>query len=119
MVAATALIQDTASFARDLVAYIPPGLFLSATSAFIEDRKYVSAFRHEFLGTLLMIGFTFSAGKWIGSTSVRMAWTSHALGVVAADYFGGGPHVNPAVTVSVRRVHRVRSRARSCIAPSS
>lgn len=102
MVATTAVIQDAASFARDLVSYFPPGLFLSATSAYIEGGKYVKSFRHEFVGTLLMIVCTFSAGKWIGNTSIRLAWMSHALGVIAADYLGGGPHVNPAVTVSVR-----------------
>jgi glycerol uptake facilitator-like aquaporin len=48
-----------------------------------------------------MIAFTFSAGKWIGSESMRMAWTSHFLGVITADFLGGGPQVNPAVTMSM------------------
>lgn len=48
-----------------------------------------------------MVGFTFSAGKWVGQNSLPVAWTSHALGVIAADFIGGGPHVNPAVTVAM------------------
>jgi glycerol uptake facilitator-like aquaporin len=67
----------------------------------------MAAYRSEFVGSMLMIAFTFSAGKWIGSESVRVAWTSHALGVVCADYFGGGPHVNPAVTVSMWSLGKV------------
>lgn len=58
-------------------------------------------FRREFVGTMLMIGCTFSAGKWVGLESVRMAWFCHYLGVITADYVGGGPFVNPGVTVSM------------------
>jgi glycerol uptake facilitator-like aquaporin len=95
------VIQQLASFTKDLTSFIPPGLFPTFATAFIEGGKYFSDFRHEFVGSMLMIAFTFQAGKWIGKESIRMAWTSHACGVIAADYIGGGPHVNPAVTVSM------------------
>lgn len=95
------VIEELGSFLKDLVSYLPPGLLLAMSIAFIEGGKYLKAFRHEFFGTLLMIACTFSAGKWIGKGNMRLAWTSHAVGVVSADYFGGGPHVNPAVTVSM------------------
>ena len=78
-------VEALSSFLQDVIAYIPPGLFPCFASAFIEGGKYLSLFRHEFVGSLLMIVFTFSAGKWIFSESVRMAWTAHALGVIAAD----------------------------------
>ena len=94
-------VESLSSFLTDLIVYQPPGLLLCLAVAAIEGGKYFKAFRHEFIGTALMIGATFSAGKWIGKESLRMAWTSHALGVIAADYIGGGPHVNPAVTMSM------------------
>merc|ERR1711982_30201 len=81
--------------------YIPPGLLLCIASAFIADRKYLEAFRHEFIGTLIMIVCTFSAGKWVGANDKTTAWTSHFLGVIVADYVAGGPHVNPGVTMSM------------------
>ena len=81
--------------------YSPPGLILSVMSAFLVDGKYVAAYRHEFIGTLLMIAFTFSAGKWIGVDTWQVAWLSHAMGVIAADKIGGGAQVNPAVSVSM------------------
>lgn len=86
---------------KSLSSYCPPGLILSISSAFIVGGKHKDAYRHEFVGTLLMIICTFSAGKWIGVDSLPVAWLSHAVGVVAADYIGGGPHVNPAVSVSM------------------
>mmetsp|Transcript_10244 Transcript_10244/g.14372 ORF Transcript_10244/g.14372 Transcript_10244/m.14372 type:complete len:279 (+) Transcript_10244:107-943(+) len=89
------------SILHDATSYLPPGLFLALPTAFIEGGKHVSTFRAEFVGTLLMIACTFSAGKWIGKDSLEVAWTSHFFGVIAADYFGGGPHVNPAVTMSM------------------
>jgi len=76
-------IEQLASFGSDLVSFLPPGLFLSFSTAFIEGGKYLSSFRHEFIGTLLMVCFTFSAGKWVGKESYRVAWTSHAMGVIA------------------------------------
>ena len=48
-----------------------------------------------------MIFFTFSPGKWIGQASTAVAWTAHAAGVIAADKIGGGPHVNPTVSVTM------------------
>lgn len=103
----TATVQQGIAFGTDLVSYIPPGFFLAFSTAFIEGGKYIKAFRHEFIGTLLMIVCTFSAGKWVGSQSLRLAWTSHGLGVIVADYLGGGPHVNPAVTVSMWSLGKV------------
>lgn len=94
-------IEQFSAFLTDLIVYQPPGLLLCLAVAGIEGGKYLKAFRHEFIGTMLMIGATFSAGKWIGKESLRMAWTAHGLGVIAADYVGGGPNVNPAVTVSM------------------
>lgn len=81
--------------------YFPPGLATCLASAFVADGKYSLDFLHEFIGTLLMVGLTFSPGKWIGADSLAIAWTAHAVGVVAADRIGGGPHVNPAVSVSM------------------
>ena len=72
----------------DLVAFFPPGLILSVAAGFVEHRKYWSAYVREFIGTLLMVVFTFSAGKWIGQDDVKIAWSAHAVGVVFADYFG-------------------------------
>jgi glycerol uptake facilitator-like aquaporin len=95
------IIEELSSFLRDLTSFIPPGIVLAVPTAFIEGGKYFSAFQHEFVGTLIMIVCTFSAGKWIGMDDFRVAWASHAAGVVTADYIGGGPNVNPAVTVSM------------------
>lgn len=95
------------TFLGDLASYLPPGLVLSVATAFLEGGKYMEAFRHEFVGSLLMIGFTFSAGKWVGTDSLQVAWISHFMGVIAADYIGGGPHVNPAVTVAMFALSKV------------
>lgn len=97
----TPIVEALSTFLQDVLKYLPPGILLTIAPAFIEGGKYLKAFRHELVGTLLMIGFTFSAGKWIGNDDVRVAWVSHALGVVCADYFGGGPNVNPAVSVAM------------------
>eukprot|EP00562_Extubocellulus_spinifer_P024872 CAMPEP_0178660494 /NCGR_PEP_ID=MMETSP0698-20121128/27166_1 /TAXON_ID=265572 /ORGANISM="Extubocellulus spinifer, Strain CCMP396" /LENGTH=90 /DNA_ID=CAMNT_0020303177 /DNA_START=20 /DNA_END=289 /DNA_ORIENTATION=+ len=83
------------SFIHTISPYIPPGLLLCVASAFIVGGKYLSFWRNEFIGTLLMVSFTFSAGKWVGIDSQNIAWLSHFIGVVAADYIGGGQHVNP------------------------
>lgn len=95
------LVEELVSFLRDTISFLPPGLFVLVPTAFIDGGKYFNAFRHEFIGTLLMVGLTFSAGKWIGDNDLMVAWTAHLMGVIAADYIGGGPHVNPAVTVSM------------------
>jgi hypothetical protein len=70
------------------VALFPPGLILSVAAGCVEHRKYWSAYVKEFIGTILMVGFTFSAGKWIGQDDVMVAWSVHSAGVVLADYFG-------------------------------
>lgn len=94
-------VEQTAAFGKDWLSCVPPGFFICMSTAFIEGGRYFRSFRQEFVGTLLMIVCTFSAGKWVGRESLRVAWTSHAMGVIAADYIGGGPHVNPAVTTSM------------------
>lgn len=95
------LVASFSDSLSELASFIPPGIMWAFATAFIEGGKYLHAFRHEFVGTLVMIVCTFSAGKWIGSESMRVAWSSHALGVVAADFLCGGPHVNPAATVAM------------------
>ena len=72
----------------DVVAFFPTGLILSVAAGCVEYRKYWSAYVKEFIGTLLMIVFTFSAGKWIGQDDITVAWSVHAVGVVLADYIG-------------------------------
>lgn len=95
------LVESLSVTVKDTVEYIPPGALMAFAPAFLMKGQFMKEFRMEFVGSLLMIAFTFSAGKWIGNDSMRTAWFSHFLGVVAADYFGGGPHVNPAVTFSM------------------
>jgi glycerol uptake facilitator-like aquaporin len=95
------------SFFNDLVNFLPPGLILSFAAGCIAERKYFSAYVKEFIGSMMMIAFTFSAGKWVGKESIQVAWTFHAVGVVAADYFGGGQQVNPAVTMSMWALGKV------------
>lgn len=79
----------------------PPGLILTCLVLPLSSFKNVSIYIAEFIGTLLMIGLTFSPGKWICSESLYGAWMVHALGVIAADKIGGGQHVNPAVSVAM------------------
>lgn len=86
-----AAIETLSGFLGKFADFLPPGLGLSLSSSFLQRGEYLTSYRHEFIGTLLMVAFTFSAGKWIGGESMRMAWTSHFLGVIAADWFGGGP----------------------------
>ena len=94
-------VATAATFFEDWMQFLPPGLILVVMFAFIENGKYLSAFRHELIGTLLMICFTFSAGKWVGSQDIKIAWAAHAVGVILADKLGGGPHVNPAMTTTM------------------
>lgn len=89
------------NFFNDLVNFLPPGLFLSLAASNVANGKYFDIYTKEFIGSMLMIVFTFSAGKWVGRDSWEVAWIMHAVGVVAADYVGGGQQVNPAVTMSM------------------
>jgi glycerol uptake facilitator-like aquaporin len=98
---AYAAVESLSAYMTNLAKLVPPGLGMALAPAFIQGGEYFSAFRHEFVGSLLMIACTFSAGKWIGTESMRMAWTSHFLGVITSDFLGGGPQVNPAVTMSM------------------
>eukprot|EP00978_Attheya_sp_CCMP212_P004112 scaffold8884_cov44-Attheya_sp.AAC.2 len=95
------VIASFAALVRAVASYLPPGIMLSLSAAFISNGEYFSSWMDEFVGSLLMIACTFSAGKWIGADSLPVAWASHAVGVIAADYFGGGPQVNPAVSLSM------------------
>jgi flagellin-like protein len=85
---------------HDVVDFLPPGLVPIFATGFIADRAYLKPFLQEVVGSIIMIAFTFSAGKWIGEESLWVAWTSHFFGVIAADYVGGGPMVNPAMSVA-------------------
>ena len=80
---------------------IPPGLLTFATAAFIADGTLLSTFTAELIGTVLMVGLTFSPGKWIAINSTLYCWAVHAAGVVAADKIGGGQHVNPSVSLAM------------------
>lgn len=93
--------SSLAAVLAKLSSFTPPGVVMGLTSAFLGDGKYVSSWCQEFIGTFLMIGLTFSPGKWWGTSSLITNWLSHGVGVVLADYIGGGPHVNPAVSVSM------------------
>lgn len=88
-----------------LVSYLsevsPPGFIFTLLAIPIANYKHMKTYFAEFVGTILMIGFTFSPGKWIFSESLYLAWVVHAVGVVAADKIGGGQHVNPAVSVAM------------------
>lgn len=94
------VFSSLSSLTSQAASLLPPGLILSIAPAFISKQNF-STYRDEFIGTLLMIGLTFSPGKWIGAASQQIAWTAHAAGVVAADKIGGGQHVNPSVSVGM------------------
>ena len=95
------LISQLSSALSDYISYLPAGLAAAVASIGIEDFKYASIWKDEFIGTLLMIFFTFSPGKWVGVDNEYFAWVCHAIGVVAADKVGGGQHVNPTVSVTM------------------
>lgn len=99
--------QTFNTFFHDFVDFLPPGFPIFIATGYLADGAYLKPFRQEFIGTLLMIACTFSAGKWVGKESIRAAWSSHFLGVITADYFGGGPHVNPAVSLSMWSLGKV------------
>jgi len=96
-----AVVANMYDHFNDFIDYVPPGLVLTFAAGRIENGKYWDAYIKEFIGSMMMIAFTFSAGKWIGVESWELAWAWHVCGVIAADYFGGGQQVNPAVTVSM------------------
>jgi glycerol uptake facilitator-like aquaporin len=95
------IVAAISEFFHNVVDFLPPGLILSLAAGCVGERKYFQAYRNELIGSILMVVFTFSAGKWLGQESVYAAWAFHAVGVVAADKFGGGQQVNPAVTLSM------------------
>lgn len=95
------LISSLSNLINTLSQYTPPGLILGVSAAFISDGQFLDPWLAEFFGTLLMIFLTFSPGKWIGTDSLPVAWAAHAVGVIASDYFAGGPHVNPAVSLAM------------------
>jgi len=80
---------------------LPPGLLLTLLVLPLANSKHIQTYRAEFIGTILMIGLTFSPGKWIFADSLYLAWAAHSVGVIAADKIGGGQHVNPAVSVAM------------------
>lgn len=81
--------------------HVPAGLAHTVGSAFLSRGAFMDAWRAEFVGTLLMVFLTFSPGKWIGVDSWIYEWSVHCCGVILADYIGGGPHVNPAVSFAM------------------
>lgn len=89
------------SIITNLSEIIPAGFVLTLCVIPISNCKHLKTYTNEFIGTLLMIGLTFSPGKWIGADSRNVAWVAHAIGVVAADKIGGGQHVNPACSVAM------------------
>lgn len=93
------VVSSLSSLSSYAYSSLPSGLFHCVVSVFLGGGKYRQAWFNEFYGTLLMVFLTFSPGKWIGLGSTPLEWLCHAAGVVASDYFSGGPHVNPAVSV--------------------
>lgn len=91
---AAIIVETLSAYFQELLVYVPSGLGITLAAAFIEGGKYFKSFRHEFVGTLLMIGCTFSAGKWFGANDRNTAWLAHAIGVIIADFVGGGPQVS-------------------------
>lgn len=75
-------IETISAIWRDLVDFLPPGMILATASAFLQgmfsgrgirscplltvatEGKFLGIYVQEFLGTLIMVAFTFSAGKW-------------------------------------------------------
>jgi len=95
------VVSSLSSLTKLGYSYLPSGLLHCIAGLFLAGGAYRDAWLQEFLGTLLMIFLTFSPGKWIGVGSVPLEWLCHAIGVVAADYLAGGPHVNPAMSAAM------------------
>ncbi|KAH8091954.1 MIP aquaporin-like protein [Aureococcus anophagefferens] len=83
-----------------------------------QGKSLVKAWWNECYGAAIMIAATFSPGKWWGVAGtvlepamhpalaaidaiVPLDWVCHWLGVAAADYSCGGPHVNPGVSMAM------------------
>ena len=101
------IVESLSALFHDVVNFLPPGLFLSFAAGNVGEGKYFKQYQDELIGSIMMICFTFSAGKWVGESSKYAAWAFHSIGVIAADYFGGGQQVNPAVTVSMWALGKV------------
>jgi hypothetical protein len=43
------------SFSKDIISFLPPGLVVFFATGFISDGQYLKQFRHEFLGTSVMM----------------------------------------------------------------
>ena len=64
-----------------------------------------AAYNKEFFGTILIVVLTFSPGRWFGVDAepvlgVPADWIFMAAGIVMTDWAGGGPHVNPGVSLA-------------------
>lgn len=101
------LVRQLSLKYREGIDYLPPGLLLCLFAAYLGDGRYLNVYRGEFIGSILMVVLTFSAGKWIGENDVFIAWSCHALGVILADLVGGGYQVNPAMTVAMWALGKV------------
>jgi len=95
------MIHTLSFIAQSFTTNVPPYVILGIASAFLSNSAFLKCWISEFCGTFLMILLTFSPGKWIGVDSLPVAWLSHAAGVILSDYIGGGPHVNPAVSLAM------------------
>ena len=67
-------VSSLNSLFSDMWELVPPGLFLSLAAGRIEKGKYWDVYIKEFIGSMMMIAFTFSAGKWVGTQSWEFAW---------------------------------------------
>lgn len=95
------VVSSLSSLTSYIYTSLPSGLAHCIACIFLGGGAFRDAWWVEFYGTLLMVFLTFSPGKWIGIDSTPIEWFSHAVGVVAADYLAGGPHVNPAVSLTM------------------
>ena len=80
---------------------VNPVVVLLVAISCISDRRYFNDFKTEFIGTLLMILFTFSAGSWFFAENAYLAALLHLCGVVASDKLSGGMQVNPAASFAM------------------
>jgi len=95
------VVSSLSSLSSYAFTSLPSGLVHCISSVFLGGGAFRDAWLSEFYGTLLMVFLTFSPGKWIGIDSTPIEWLCHAVGVITADYLAGGPHVNPAVSVTM------------------